>query len=86
MHVCRLVLDCTPSCEATDAAIERLAEFDQQLALLVPKLLPEIPEIPLELVPGIVTKFRLEYLRMEEMSIKDYEGAQKWFAPCVPKL
>ena len=65
-----------PNCP--QAVADRLHEFDQQVGLLVPKPLPDLPQIPLELLPNVVTQMELHYLGKQELSVEQFKAAESW--------
>lgn len=60
------------------AVSERLPELEQHIGLLVPKKLPDIPSVPMELLQSVVTTVDLNYLGQQEISVQDYEAAKAW--------
>ena len=59
---------------------EHLPEIKQNIGLLTPKPLPDMPAVPLELLTGLVTKLKVHSLGQQEISKLDYEAAQEWYA------
>ena len=78
MCLCRIVLTPTLPHDCPQAVKDRLREFDQQVGLLVPKPLPDLPRIPLELLPNVVTQMELHYLDKQGLSIEQFKAAKAW--------
>lgn len=74
----RVVLTSTLPPEVPQAIKDRLHEFDQQVGLLVPKPLPDLPRIPLELLPTVVTHMELHYLDKQELTVEQFKAAKTW--------
>lgn len=79
MHlVCRIALSSQIPPELSRQVAEKLLGLEQQIGLLVPKPLPELPQVPLELLPSVVTTMGLQYAGEGKFSLQQYEAAKAW--------
>ena len=57
---------------------EKLPELEQPLGLLLPQALPELPPIPMQLLPGLVSLMELQHLGPRCISAEDHKAAMLW--------
>ena len=60
------------------AVAEKLPGLEQPMGLLVPKALPDLPQVPLELLPGVITQMGLSYMGEQQVPAQDYQAAKAW--------
>ena len=76
---CRISLVTPLPPHMSPALAERLPELNQPIGLLVPKQLPELPSIPLELLPSVCTQLNVRYIGPRQVPVRDYETAKAWW-------
>ena len=83
---CRLKLttEVPPTEELAKSVAEKLPELEQPLGLLLPQPLPELPPIPMQLLPGLVSLMQLQHLGARRVPVEDHKAAMLWWVALLP--